>query len=643
MTEQHPPRFVSDLQPITAMDSDQVTMSTIVVGNPVPEITWFHDNRPITRDSDFSLTYNKDTGVAELFIIECFTEDTGVFKCVARNAVGESSTSAKLTVIEPTDFMKDVSDTDVSMAEVFVSEENLSHPEVMLQPKPATDEPVQFQSHPSAFAPPKKPPENAIRVEPRVATETRLSVDNYSDAAFLKVPVVRKTKQKQRRSQEAMHSETESEVETLDLMPVKRQSPPKAKAPRYQETIIKEKKPQPVEFQFQFSQPAPQTQSSYTETESEMSEPHPYTNEYSRKTTSHRVYRRSSVPVKPVEIPVDHYHPTVRTEVTRYIVAEPEDQPIWHSEKTTRRSSSTDRRHSTTRASSTMKIEEIYESDVPYDSHDYYESSRYDTRGRSRPIRVKRYFVEVPADGEEYMDFEDGMCSDTETVEETTKRRIIEETTTTRRRSSTRRYYPGYFSDSEVFHIRRAAPKRKHKVRVIHYIPVVPTETVEHVRVVRNIPVNAQRPTRMSSSSRSSETKKLTTVVTNVPVQVIKTNRRTEIDQTDTSEQNRKEITEKKRRISTPSKEVTRTRVEKQILVQTPCTSTEVLNKEEEETKEETKTTTDKQSHEDTEVKVKRETKTDVSEKTTVDRKESTTVRRTSEVTTMTPPIPTAM
>ena len=630
--QQHPPHFVKDLEPLTAIDSDQVTMSATVIGNPPPDVTWYHDNRPIGQNSDFSVSYNKDTGVTELYIIECFTEDTGVFKCVARNPIGESSSSAKLTVIEPTDFLKDVSDTDVSMPEVYMSEENLQKTEVMFQPKQEED--IVPQQEPIAFAPPAQPPASALHVEPLVVTETRMTVDGYSDAAFLNVPVIRKTTKHKKKSQEALHSETESEVETLDIIPVKRQSPPKTKGPRYQETIIKEKKPQPVEFQFQFSEPS--MQSSYTETESDF-EPNPWSSEYTSRTTSHRVYRRGSVPSRhTVEIPVDH-QPTVRTEVTRYIVAEPEDRPIWIHEPGRSSSTSTERKHS--RTSNTMRIEEIYESDAyddqydsydRYDRYDRYERDGHDRRGR-RPLRVKRYYVEVP-DRDEYYDFDDAMCSETETVEETTKRRIIEEETTTRRRSSTRRYYPGYFSDSEVSHIRRAAPKRKHKVRVIHYIPVTPAETRETVQVVRRVPVNQRPP-----QAKRTDSAKLTTVVskTSIPVKVIKTTSRTDTEQMDT-EESRQEFTEKRRRISTPSKEVTRTRVEKQILIETPCTSTEAIDTQTQtEHKEERHSSSE---HEETETKVENKEETDVTETTTTDVTESTTVKRKSVTSTATPP-----
>lgn len=64
----------------------------------MPEISWFHDDKIITENQDFNLTYDIQSGSCTLLIAEVFPQDAGEYKCVAVNPFGEAVTRAFLEV-----------------------------------------------------------------------------------------------------------------------------------------------------------------------------------------------------------------------------------------------------------------------------------------------------------------------------------------------------------------------------------------------------------------------------------------------------------------------------------------------------------------------------------------------------------------
>ena len=95
------PKFVVELQPKQVNDGEEVLLMCQVTGSPLPEVHWYHNDTSIDRSEDFVITYDTETGKTELLIVECFPEDTGTYKCVARNPAGEAVTSAPLVVNMP--------------------------------------------------------------------------------------------------------------------------------------------------------------------------------------------------------------------------------------------------------------------------------------------------------------------------------------------------------------------------------------------------------------------------------------------------------------------------------------------------------------------------------------------------------------
>lgn len=64
----------------------------------MPEVSWFHDDKIITENQDFNLTYDTESGSCTLLIAEVFPQDAGEYKCVAVNQYGEAVTRAYLEV-----------------------------------------------------------------------------------------------------------------------------------------------------------------------------------------------------------------------------------------------------------------------------------------------------------------------------------------------------------------------------------------------------------------------------------------------------------------------------------------------------------------------------------------------------------------
>ena len=93
-----PPKFTQPLLPVNAIDGTEVTLSCIVKGRPVPDVSWFHNDKNIDDSDDFVITYNRPTGRTDLVIVDCLPDDQGIFKCVAKNNAGQTVTQCKLTV-----------------------------------------------------------------------------------------------------------------------------------------------------------------------------------------------------------------------------------------------------------------------------------------------------------------------------------------------------------------------------------------------------------------------------------------------------------------------------------------------------------------------------------------------------------------
>jgi hypothetical protein len=91
--EKEPPQILEPLKSLTVEEGETVVLSTRVVGNPTPTVTWFKNGKPVTdrpthREGD---TYS-------LTLLEPTPEDTAQYAVQAKNSVGFAETTATVVV-----------------------------------------------------------------------------------------------------------------------------------------------------------------------------------------------------------------------------------------------------------------------------------------------------------------------------------------------------------------------------------------------------------------------------------------------------------------------------------------------------------------------------------------------------------------
>lgn len=101
--------FASDLEPIkpsvqmplqnaSVNYGQSIRLDCIILGQPEPEVIWYHNGRPVKESKDVRLQFHGDR--CSLHIHEALVEDCGEYKVVAINSAGEISSQCQLTVIK---------------------------------------------------------------------------------------------------------------------------------------------------------------------------------------------------------------------------------------------------------------------------------------------------------------------------------------------------------------------------------------------------------------------------------------------------------------------------------------------------------------------------------------------------------------
>ncbi|XP_021565143.1 myosin light chain kinase, smooth muscle isoform X4 [Carlito syrichta] len=89
------PSFSSVLKDCTVIEGQDFVLQCSIQGTPVPQITWLLNGQPIQYARS---TY--EAGMAELHVQDALPEDDGTYTCLAENASGQVSCSARVTVHE---------------------------------------------------------------------------------------------------------------------------------------------------------------------------------------------------------------------------------------------------------------------------------------------------------------------------------------------------------------------------------------------------------------------------------------------------------------------------------------------------------------------------------------------------------------
>lgn len=94
----NPPFFTKKIQPCRAFENDSARFEVEFDGDPLPKITWYREDFPITSSPDLKIYTFSTKSILQLR--QVFMEDSGVFSVVAENRGGTAKCSANLVVQE---------------------------------------------------------------------------------------------------------------------------------------------------------------------------------------------------------------------------------------------------------------------------------------------------------------------------------------------------------------------------------------------------------------------------------------------------------------------------------------------------------------------------------------------------------------
>uniref|UniRef100_A0A671FYC7 Obscurin n=1 Tax=Rhinolophus ferrumequinum TaxID=59479 RepID=A0A671FYC7_RHIFE len=97
LTTETAPVFLTELQNQEVQDGYPVSFDCVVMGQPVPSVRWFKDGRVLEEDDHYMISDDQQGG-HQLIITAVVPADMGVYRCLAENSVGVSSTKAELRV-----------------------------------------------------------------------------------------------------------------------------------------------------------------------------------------------------------------------------------------------------------------------------------------------------------------------------------------------------------------------------------------------------------------------------------------------------------------------------------------------------------------------------------------------------------------
>ncbi|XP_071075350.1 obscurin isoform X4 [Desmodus rotundus] len=96
-TTESAPVFLTELQNQEVLDGYPVSFDCLVTGQPMPSVRWFKDGRVLEEDDHYMISDDQQ-GSHQLIITAVVPADMGVYRCLAENSVGVSSTKAELRV-----------------------------------------------------------------------------------------------------------------------------------------------------------------------------------------------------------------------------------------------------------------------------------------------------------------------------------------------------------------------------------------------------------------------------------------------------------------------------------------------------------------------------------------------------------------
>ncbi|KAJ8952458.1 hypothetical protein NQ314_007534 [Rhamnusium bicolor] len=92
------PHFIQPLKPQIIEETSKAILQCTVVGQPTPKVKWFTGKDEIRPSPTKQLSYNPETGVATLEILEPSPEDETIYRVKADNKFGQAECRANLII-----------------------------------------------------------------------------------------------------------------------------------------------------------------------------------------------------------------------------------------------------------------------------------------------------------------------------------------------------------------------------------------------------------------------------------------------------------------------------------------------------------------------------------------------------------------
>lgn len=93
-----PPEFTKELEDTKVKRGSDIILSVNFVGKPEPTVKWYIDSDEIIKDD--GITIETEPGQSMMFLDGFTKDDSGIYKCVIANSVGQSTCTANLSEIE---------------------------------------------------------------------------------------------------------------------------------------------------------------------------------------------------------------------------------------------------------------------------------------------------------------------------------------------------------------------------------------------------------------------------------------------------------------------------------------------------------------------------------------------------------------
>jgi len=92
------PEVKAPLKDLVTLEGSNAVLECIATCSPTPDITWYKGDKSVMNSRHFEHKYDSISGRATLTVLNSSKDDSGPYKCIFRNPLGEAETKAALTV-----------------------------------------------------------------------------------------------------------------------------------------------------------------------------------------------------------------------------------------------------------------------------------------------------------------------------------------------------------------------------------------------------------------------------------------------------------------------------------------------------------------------------------------------------------------